>query len=428
MLPFTSNTPAVPDEEAAPTAAASGVPAYGAVVAAGQASAASAPSAKTASGSSQPGSDRTWEWESRGHSFTLLMTVMVAIANQFFYLLLISMNVMYSKQYLMDCNPHVVGYAKATMCEWTKAHVRCFPILGLQVSVLVTSRTLLQHRVYYQMLKRGALVDFENFNPLEDPLFLILLTDVLLAVFHFALLFWELFSVSIKHVDDLPKLIEDCSQTAAFYVVPSVVFLSFLFKAYDTEQGLVPLSKYFDEDPEVARVNLSRMLMLPESKCAYVLSTGFWDRLEARHPHEGGIPEDVAFTAFIGEAAEDSAGTSHDRLGEASLSRWRLVSTLWPAKLLLTRRLTGEQATRFQYAWSGFSAFSSAIFLLTFCWLLRSTASKFDDILNGQLSTDWAGLLVFAGHIGLWGFLAQGFVANMLTRSLDESILKDRSK
>lgn len=355
---------------------------------------------------------------------TLLITVLVVVGNQIFYLMLITMNVVYSRDYLMECNPNTVGYPTATLCEWTKAHVRCFPILGLKVSALVTSRMLLQHRVYYQMLKRGALVDFEDFSPFNDPLFWVLITDLLLALLHFVFLIWHLTGLSVATVEakDLanPKFLEDASQTAAFYVVPAVVFLSFLYKAYDTEQSLLPLSKYFDEDPEAARANLSRMKMLPEAKCAQVLSSDFWGRLEAVHSKgDLGIDEDVVFAAFIEKAAEDY--TEDDEEVEA-LSRWRLVSTLWPAKLLLTHRIKGVEAQRFQLAWSGFSAFSFFIIMLTLAWLCRATLMKFEDVMNGQGSTDWAGLLVFFAHLGLWAFLAKGFVANMLTQSLNQSV------
>merc|ERR1719456_1544848 len=48
------------------------------------------------------------------------------------------------------------------------------------------------------------------------------------------------------------------------YVLPCCLFLAFLYGSYDIERSLVPLNKYYEEDPERAHQNLVRMVMVPE--------------------------------------------------------------------------------------------------------------------------------------------------------------------
>merc|ERR1719282_901541 len=130
---------------------------------------------------------------------------------------------------------------------------------------------ILNHRIYYQMLRHGVLINFEPFRPWQDPLFWILAWCILNALPHFLLNIWHVHTVracllmghagcsesfmqlTFSEAFSDTRFLHDAHKVAVFYFVPSVVFFLFLWTSYDINAALVPLSKYFEDDPEAAR-------------------------------------------------------------------------------------------------------------------------------------------------------------------------------
>lgn len=57
-------------------------------------------------------------------------------------------------------------------------------------------------------------------------------------------------------------------QDALFFGLPSVLYVVFLYMSYDVEWLLLPLSKFWEEDPEWANRTSSEMAFVPEKAAA----------------------------------------------------------------------------------------------------------------------------------------------------------------
>merc|ERR1719199_522011 len=126
----------------------------------------------------------------------------------------------------MSCDSRKVGEYLAGGCEYTKAYVRCFPLLALVVALMVSCRQILQHRMYYELLKHGVLLDIENFSALADPLFQVVIWCALNATGHFVMdivTAEHMVSHDLKHIQGIvaqQSFMSEVKKIAAFYLVP----------------------------------------------------------------------------------------------------------------------------------------------------------------------------------------------------------------
>lgn len=216
-------------------------------------------------------------WEHRGEPLQLFLEAGLAAGRQLFALLLIIVQVLgpHSHDNIMNCDPVRCGTYLSYLCEYTKAHVRCFPLLAMAVSLMIAARMVLNHRLYYQLLKHDLLISFEPLLPSQDSLFRLLLWCLVNALPHFIMNIWlahrECFH--LVKLGDLASsaeklmaanVLHDAHQVAVFYFIPAVVFLIFLFSSYDTEATLLPLSKFFEDDFEASRTVLNRVRFMRE--------------------------------------------------------------------------------------------------------------------------------------------------------------------
>mmetsp|Transcript_19844 Transcript_19844/g.42269 ORF Transcript_19844/g.42269 Transcript_19844/m.42269 type:complete len:408 (-) Transcript_19844:47-1270(-) len=363
------------------------------------------------------------EWEAQGQPWNLLQGAVLTVAIQCLPLALIAGQFFFPSPHLMKCNPLDVGQSLAGLCEWTKTYVRCFPLLGLVVALLVASRTFFLQRIYYELLRRVALVDFENFKPYRDPLFLILLWCVANAFLHFALCF-----ATSKH-GDVTNAVEGVKQLASFYLVPACLFLVFLWKAYDIEAALLPLSKYIEEDTEAARSELVRMPVIPEAMAANIAGPAgpvLGDASFQTGKGKGSTRDDDLLGDFI-RHAEAHIGTKDSERGVAfpppngwkenqqPLSRWRLaIGDNWASALLLDERLLDENSTLFKRTWRIFYLIACAIMIAVFVCFVYQAYKDVVDVtgINGEPAQkeDALSLTVMAGHALLVAFLSYGFL------------------
>lgn len=344
-------------------------------------------------------------WESQGHPWPLLLKATAAVGKQAFALALIVIQIYFSsqKENIMSCDDRVIGLPKAALCEYTKAYVRYFPLLALVVSLMVTARTILHQGIFYRLLKRGAVLDFENSFPLSDPLFQILVGCFIQAVANFALDIISKRGLTLEEIKELTKKGSHGYQIAIFYLVPSAIFFVFLWASYDTEAHLVPLSKYFEADDAEARRILGKAPLIKEATAEKIVKDGSCF-------HDAFCQAEEVYNALIKEAEEVQASTAEE---PQDMSRWRLVSALWSARLLLDPRLGDELSRRFRRMWYVFTAFTVAIMGFVFWFLTWQVVKDFMDVAEGQLP-DLAGLVVEAALATLTAWLASGFMHNVL--------------
>jgi len=375
------------------------------------------------------GDDKVFDWESRGEPLTLLLQAGQLVGKQYVALAMIVFQVFYmshdQEQYLMSCDERKTGVGVALACEYTKAYVRCFPLLAMVISLVVAARLILYQRTYYTMLRRGVLCDFENFHPLSDPLFRVVLWCIAHAFCHFVLDIWLDAGMSWNIVDDMRKVKEPVLQAhvekvLVFYVVPTMFALLFLYASYDIESMLLPLSKYWEEDPRWARQSLNSMVFVEEKEVANIVMMGltlhgdgpkgFQDactEIMARCPRPEGPHQ-----GFVGPALEEGAEVP---IAEEAgpLSPWRLVSRMWPAQLLLDERLEDAGSQRFRLAWTLFGSLSLCLMVFVFFFFVRQVKKDIFDVMEGQFP-DSGALAVELAHAITTGWISWTFLGNLL--------------
>lgn len=300
---------------------------------------------------------------------------MNSVCRQYAALGVMTVLVTYSGEHLMDCNPQSTGNFGALVCESSKAFVKGFPVFGMVVSLMVAGHLILRIRIYYAILETGTILDFDNVSPWSDPLFLGLLFFLAHAGAHFALNIWTKrqgvhISGGALVIDH--DLVAEATWLAVNYFVPALVFLVFLHDSYDTEALLVPVNKYFEVDPEAARAVLGSAKFVSETAAAHV-ATRSGLTLEDASAHSQCRAE-VGYRELVEKALEygEAGALTPGRRAPPELSQWRLLSTLWPARLLLDERM--EDECGFRQMWWVFMLISETLtaaallFLVLIAW------------------------------------------------------------
>lgn len=364
---------------------------------------------------------KRYDWEQWGDSWYVFAMSIMAVGRQYMALFLAAVQVFTSKRYLMDCNPHHCGYHWAWLCEGTKAFVRYMPLLGMVISLLVACRMILNQRIYYQFLRRGVVMDFDNFWPLDDPLFRLLLFCSAMSVLHFGMSIWismnmvwePLKAMQAFHVVAKADFQHEVNEVAVMYMVPIFVFLGFLWFSYDAEMSLLPLNKYFEEDPNEARRVLAAAPLISEPAAVHVVANG----LEFAEPcTTGSVLRELAKHALeYGEGGVlESSATADVTKKPKELSRWRLVSTLWPAKVLLDPRLQDVEAAEFRLTWYVFSAMSLLLMIAALKYLVGQVIKDIHDVTGiPHQYEDIAGLVVELSFVYIVGWLTISFLRNV---------------
>jgi hypothetical protein len=351
--------------------------------------------------------------DSLGDPWGLLLSAGTTIARQCMTLGLILFSVMTSHEYLMSCDTRKLGdppgrYLLGDFCEYSKAYVRCFPILAVVVTLIVSSRQILQHRMYYQMLRHGMLLDIENFSAFSDPLFWIVVWCALNAFLHFAVnVIHSLGSVEAMKSD---SFMEEVETRVVFFVMPACLYLAFLYGSYDTEATLMPLSKYFEElGQEQAQDVLGKMPFIPETAVAAAVQRDLCPLGSRAH-----LPEtaEEAYALLQKKALQRAEEAKRDPEAEMPLSRWRLVSTMWPGQFLLNSGLSDPESVRFRMPWYIFCSISFCVMGAAFVAQVSMLWDKTADVVHGQ-AVDSCGVAVTAAFAGTNLWLAWCFLKNV---------------
>lgn len=390
-------------------------------------------------------------WEYRGSIRELFVEAGVAGGRQFFALVIIIIQVLgsHSHENLMACDPTKCGFYTAVFCEYTKAYVRCFPLVALAVSMMVATRMILNHRIYYQLLKHNLLISFEPLLPSQDALFRILLWCFVNALPHFIMNIWLAHS-EVFHLVKLGELassaeklmaanvLHDARQVAVFYLVPAVVFLLFLFTSYDTEAFLLPLSKYFEDDFEASRSALKEVRFVKEPDAADHVTKGLGfqgkggEACTAADVFEE-LAEVAATDAPIAMARRKNQQHREvfGRVQMAAIARMRVTWTMWPARLLLDPRLEDEDSANFRRAWKFYLGLCVVFLCFIKTCLSHQILKDLYDVYKGQ-KPDVAGLIVEGCHMALvmtLGFLlfSQTIITSKNSSAASSTSDNDRS-
>jgi len=379
--------------------------------------------------------EKNWKWEERGSILSLAGEIGLSTGKQLIALGMIVVQIYYAKDLLMDCDSRTCGVYKAILCEYTKAYVRCFPLLAISVSLIVASRMLLIHRIYYELLKKKACMDFHNPPPTKDPLFLLLCWCCCNACFHFLLEIWS--EHKLSDVEMMKRFVSptqtemgnDIKRAATLYVGPAIVFMVFLWQAYDVEDKLLPLSKYLEEDPGEARRILKDMRVIPEKVAVRVLNQ---EKVRFKDDDGNRLTADQVLTNFVrrcneepdDEVEKDVDGEEDRQMAmvdeEDGEPTTYLIREMWPGRLLLDYRLQDSRSKPFRRFWFVLCTIQGIIMACLMPIFGHLIYHDFHDVLN-QHYVDSAGLIVELGHVAVVLYLVPSFLMHGVLPFLPET-------
>lgn len=357
----------------------------------------SAESASTGSLENAEEGRKKFEWHQRGAWWQLLIAAVVPVLSQFAALSIIAITAFTTKDLFMSCDSRVIGLRAAFFCEITKASLRYFPVLAMVISLIIAMRAFLRQRIYYQMLTHGYLLDFENVTPIKDPLFICLIICLALGSLHLVLIF--------IHSPNLEEFKVFAKSTLTNYFAPAAAFLGFLAGAYDTESQLLPLSKYIEEHPVIARATLARMPVVPEHLASVAVREGlhipvgketctsqecYAELVEATGSKIFSAGDNIEHYKSSPAAAIESGGT---RLLRGNRKVAKFVAEMWPARLLLDVRLQDPESRVFRSVWHAVAALVFPLSIAVVFFFVIQAVKDFNDVREGQYS-DAGGLIV----------------------------------
>lgn len=332
---------------------------------------------------------KSWNWAKRGDTLQVFSQVLVESMKQFAALAVVAWAVSGKRKYLMTCDSRTLEAQTAIACEYTKAYLRGFPLVACTVTITIALMQVLRRRIFYELLRRNILLDFRDFHPFYDPLFLLLVFCLSQAAIHFVLEFWAEYPFDVNdtehnHMSQTEWLLQ-VKASCIEYMVPACVFMKFLWDSYDTEKVLLPIGKYFQEDPEYARKTLGSIPFIQERDLAMILSD--------YHEFQ---PDLFGQSWRFDEACELIVSRArYDPSNDKETFELELVSGLWPSILLLDGRFNDESSNFFRRVWYFFWAISVIILLCIFGLFIHWVFMDFEDVRDGQLE-DIASLCVMA--------------------------------
>lgn len=291
----------------------------------------------------------TFVWESQVTPWRLFLLSVVAMLKNVAGLMMLYWVLISQKEYLMACDTRKHPFSVVLGCEYTKAFLRGFPLLGASISIVVAMRVMLQQRVFYGLLKLGGLLDFKNVDAYKDPIMWLLGMSLLHGMGHFGL---KLYYQEVEHLSELQMISQK-------FMVPAFIFMAFFYTSYDVEKTLIPLSKYVEEDCEYAKRTLGHIHFLQEDVVREeVMTTDMVSH--ASHPR---IKE--VYKAIISRYHRVSEGFEA-KSKFCCCCEFRLFHAMWPATILMDSRLTDNDSISYRRMFLCFAFLACIIQLLIF--------------------------------------------------------------
>lgn len=278
----------------------------------------------------RPQAERVFLWELKSRPWALCAKAAIRLGQSVAALVLVYWSLGVNREHLMPCDSRHLPIVSLFACEYTKAFLRVFTLLAVNIALALAMRMILQERIYYGMLKAWGLIDFADSVPLRDPLLWVLVVSLLHGLSHFAL---KYANSEARQTDTLTDDFHLAQEVAQAFVGPAAVFMMLFYASFDIEATLIPLNKYFEEDWDYAKNALGSITPMDERVLQRLLEE-----------------RDV-----VGELEERTVLAAYGRLVElypeyeaapAQAHFW--FAELWPAQLLLDPRLADAESRSFR--------------------------------------------------------------------------------
>lgn len=307
--------------------------------------------------------------EADNSSWHLFFRAMGAIAQVWGMLALMYWSLLTREEELMDCLAHPHGRLVGHLCTYTHACLRGFPILAANVTLVLMIRMLIQTRIYYSMLQLGYVLDFADTHIMHTqwP-----------WVFAFSMLQGGVHLVMKMYYDPTQALsFGMLTEVARRFVVPGAIFLTFFVRYAEIENTLVPLNRLAERDynkDDRSFKFLSKCQAMNERVLAF----------DARHRDVvGSVRDEIGEKPALSDIFENLIKTYDEASERFYTTRkhygWGFFRSLWPAALLVDRRLNFEdpKTRSWLFVFLTFMVITTVVLAFSICFFTASIYRNF---------------------------------------------------
>jgi hypothetical protein len=315
----------------------------------------------------------------------IFLRIVTALAQVWGVLALMYWSLLTHQNQLMDCfgptaNAH--GAFVVHTCAYTKACLRGFPVLAANVTLVMTVRILLQRRIYYSLLQLGYVMDFADTHILGSRWPWICAFSMSQGGLHLMLKLY--FDPNRMQSHD------EYVQMARKFILPGYIFLVFFLRYVDIEDALIPLNRLVEKDYTQDNRHcstLATMLAMDERVMAF----------DARHRDIIGDSENAAGRP---PTIQDIFNNMIDGYEAAHIMRekhvhhhWGFFRSLWPASVLVDRRLDWRDSHTREWLIS-FLSLLVACCLFAVVSLIFYIRNMYDTFMSEDFSTHKSAIIL----------------------------------
>mmetsp|Transcript_101908 Transcript_101908/g.242954 ORF Transcript_101908/g.242954 Transcript_101908/m.242954 type:complete len:384 (+) Transcript_101908:59-1210(+) len=336
-------------------------------------------------------SSKTTSWEAEyAAPWMILCNAMAVVGYQIFSMSFIAYQVLYSRSYVMFCIHGELPEWQLWVCEYTKAYTRFFPLVAILISMSLVRSIILIQRMYYELLRHGAILQFKEYKASREPVFYILIFCFVQGASN-----WLLEAMTGRHEG---SLLRETKLWLVYLVLPITTFILSIYFTHEPAYYLVPLSRYIHantyEDVEAAQKRVSSLILIDEEHAAAVCA--HMDLPADLKPEDTTGKYQELITTSQGLRESGSVIVGQHRL-QTKFAKSQIMDRFWPARLLLQSALVDESSKQFRRV----SMFYDFVCICAACTcgslFIKYAIKDVHDLRKGEVE-DSSALLVEALH------------------------------
>lgn len=198
-----------------------------------------------------------------------------------------------------------------------------------------------------------------------------------------------------------PKMYDHGKLITMAYALPAVIFMVFFYTSYDICSAVMPLSKFFEDDPEAAKQQVCSLTLIEEDKAAEFVNQNRVSSLSERIDDA----DDKKLQVWEEIIAESP------KIEDAPVLQGQ-IEVMWPAKILLDPRLKDFESQVFRATWATFCPTCLVLEVLGICYIFVQVYQVYWSVVYKHQVDDYASLLGLLGvmYMGLNMIVANAFV------------------
>ncbi|CAE7718779.1 tetA [Symbiodinium sp. CCMP2456] len=340
-------------------------------------------------------------WEAEYASpWAILFNTLALVGYQIVAMAIIAYQVFYRRHYVMACIHNELCTWQLWACEYTKAFTRFFPLIAILISMSLARSMILVQRMYYELLRHGAVLQFREYQKDREPVFYILTFCFVQGAANWVLdAFTPTESTDSRYwTEPSPYMsaTEKLRQGMMYLALPMTAFILSIYFTHEPTYYLVPLSRYLHastpEGCQAARRSLAGLVLVHEDFIAPAVK-----HIEvpvSSDPEAADRATRAVYRELI-KTAQDLEGGGSVMMGKKRMIvlKSQITDRFWPARLLFNLELADEGSQQFRLV-SRFYDFV-CIFAAAVCAFIfiQHAVSEFRDIQRGEIE-DSAALVV----------------------------------